>query len=223
MEKKILVWDAPTRVFHWLLAASFAGAYLTAESERWRDVHVMLGYTLAGLIAFRLVWGFVGSRHARFADFAFGPGRIVAYLKLLLSRTPDHYLGHNPAGALAIFLMLGLGVLIVASGIATFYELGGEAFEEVHEVVANAMLAVVFIHVAGVVVSSVLHRENLVRAMVTGCKRGEEPGPAPRRFRVVAALLAAAVAAWLGFGSVSAEGGDGGQVSVTSTRGQHDD
>lgn len=107
MKMKILVWDLPTRWFHWLLALSFAGAWFTSESERYSDLHVMLGYTLLGLIAFRLVWGAVGTQHARFADFAFSPAKVVQYVKSLLSGKPEHYLGHNPAGAVAIFLLLG--------------------------------------------------------------------------------------------------------------------
>lgn len=224
MEKKILVWDAPTRVFHWLLAASFAGAFLTAESERLRDVHVMLGYTLFGLIGFRLVWGFVGSRHARFSDFAYGPRRVIAYLKSLFSGSPEHHLGHNPAGAVAIFLMLGLGVALAVSGLATFYEVGGDWLEEFHEGVANTMLAVVAIHVAGVFLSSLLHRENLVRSMVTGYKSGGEDSKPARRFRVVAALLAAAVAGWLALGSVNAgQDSAGGSARAERSGGDHDD
>ena len=95
-ESSILVWDLPLRLFHWLLAAAFAGAFVTAESERWRDVHVMLGYTTLALIAFRVAWGFIGTRYARFASFAFGPSRVVSYLRSLATRTPHHYTGPNP-------------------------------------------------------------------------------------------------------------------------------
>ncbi len=171
MLQRILVWDIPTRVFHWSLALSFAGAYLTAESERYRDIHVALGYLLFGLIAFRLVWGFIGTAYARFGSFRFSPSQVVAYLRSLLSPQPQHYVGHNPAGALAIFLLLALGLLISVSGLGLYWELGDEdLFEELHEIAANLMLAVVFIHIAGVVLSSVLHKENLVRSMFTGYK-----------------------------------------------------
>ena len=78
--RKVLVWDAPVRVFHWLMVFSFAGAYLTAESERWRLLHVSLGYTMAGLVAFRIVWGLIGTRHARFSDFVRGPVAIARYV-----------------------------------------------------------------------------------------------------------------------------------------------
>lgn len=181
MRNKILVWDLPTRVFHWLLAASFIGAFLTAESEYWRDIHIALGYTVVGLIGFRLVWGLVGSRYARFSSFAFGPSKVVAYLKSLLGGSPRRYVGHNPAGSWVIYGLLLLGLVTGASGFATYNELGGEWLEELHEGAANAMLALVGVHVAGVLVSSLLHRENLVRSMIDGYKWGE-PGQAIRRY-----------------------------------------
>lgn len=173
LKSKILVWDAPVRVFHWLLVLSFAGAYLTSESERWRLVHVTLGYTLAGLLAFRLVWGLVGTRHARFSSFVRGPTAVLAYLRSMFGGAPAHFTGHNPAGAVAIVLMLCAGAVITATGWATYNEVGGEWLSELHEGAANAMLLVVGVHVAGVVVASRLHHENLVRSMVTGSKTGD--------------------------------------------------
>ncbi len=166
----IFVWDIPTRLFHWSLAASFAGAFLTSESERLRDLHVACGYTVVGLIMFRLLWGLVGSRHARFRDFVRGPATIAAYTRDLLRGRPPHHLGHNPLGGLAILAMLALGLLTGASGWLTYNEVGGEWLEEAHEVLAGTMLGVVVVHVIGVLVSSLLHRENLVRAMITGRK-----------------------------------------------------
>jgi cytochrome b len=171
--KRIMVWDLPTRAFHWLLALSFAGAFLTAESERYRDIHVMLGYTMLGLIAFRLVWGFIGTHYARFSSFMFGPSQVIEYLRSLVRLRPQHYVGHNPAGSWAIWLILLLGVASGASGYAVYNDVGGEFFEELHEGLANTMLAVIFVHIAGVAVSSLLHRENLVKAMITGYKNGE--------------------------------------------------
>lgn len=198
---RIAVWDLPTRIFHWSLALSFAGAFLTAESERWRDVHVMLGYTLLGLIVFRLIWGVVGSRYARFSSFLAGPGKIKTYLASLLQGRPEHHVGHNPAGALAIVVLLGLGLLIALTGLATYNDIGGEWLEELHEGAANAMLAVVVIHIFGVVVSSFMHRENLVAAMITGDKQGApEQGIGSRYRGVGAALLLALVGAWLAWG-----------------------
>lgn len=169
--RSIRVWDLPTRAFHWSLAASFVVAYVTSESERLRDIHVIAGYALAGLIAFRILWGFVGSTHSRFADFLPTPGKLLAYLKSLLAGRPEHYVGHNPAGAVAIFLLLALGIAAAASGYATYNDIGGHFMEELHETAANGMMALVAIHLAGVVVSSWMHRENLVLAMVTGWKK----------------------------------------------------
>ncbi len=170
-ESRILVWDFPTRAFHWSLALAFAVAWASAESERWRDIHVMAGYTMLGLVAFRLLWGLVGTRYARFSSFAYGPRRVLAYLRSLLTRSPEHYVGHNPAGSWAIYGLLALSALAIASGYAAYEEWGGHWVEEAHEEISEFMVLVVFVHVAGVAVSSLLHRENLVRAMLTGRKR----------------------------------------------------
>ena len=183
MLQRILVWDVPTRVFHWVLALSFAGAYLTAESERYRDIHLALGYLMLGMIVFRLVWGFVGTAYARFAAFAFKPADVVQYMRSLLSSHPQHHVGHNPAGGIAIFLLLALGLLIGLSGLGLYWEFGDEdLFEELHEIAANLMLLVVFVHIAGVLISSVLHKENLVRAMFTGYKQAENAVSIPRTY-----------------------------------------
>lgn len=169
---KILVWDAPTRLFHWLMVLSFAGAYITSEGERWRLVHVTLGYTMGGLLAFRIVWGLVGTRYARFSNFVRGPQAVMAYLRSLHDRSPQHFIGHNPAGAIAIVLLIVTGTVIVASGWATYNEVGGEWLSELHELAGNAMLLIVGAHIAGVAIATYLHRENLARSMVTGTKIG---------------------------------------------------
>src|SRR5512145_578805 len=195
MNERVLVWDVPTRVFHWLLALSFAGAFLTADSERMRDLHVLLGYTMVGLVGFRRLWGLFGTRYARFRSFLFSPRELLQYLRSLLTRSPRHYLGHNPAGSLVIFLLLALGIVTGASGWAVYNEVGGEWLEELHEGAAFAMLALVFGHIAGVLVSSLLHRENLVRAMITGRKRGETGQGIGRGHAWLATLLLATVAA----------------------------
>jgi len=198
--KRILVWDLPTRAFHWLLALSFAGAFLTAESERFRDIHVMLGYTMLGLIGFRLVWGLVGTRYARFGSFLFGPAAVRDYLKSLLTLRPQHYLGHNPAGSWAIWLILLLGVVTGASGYAVYSDFGGEMLEELHEGAANFMLAVIVVHVAGVLVSSLVHRENLVKAMITGYKNGEPAlGIRSAHWLMAVGMVAGVAALWMKF------------------------
>lgn len=198
--RRVLIWDAPVRVFHWLMVFSFAGAWLTAESERWRLLHVSLGYTMAGLVAFRIVWGFIGPRTARFASFVRGPKAVVAYLKALLHGRPEHHSGHNPAGALAIVGLLALTVGVTGTGWMQFNDIGGggEWLEEAHELLANTLMALVAVHVAGVLLASRLHHENLVAAMFTGCKSvaaGARPEEALRSaWRSVAVLMALAVA-----------------------------
>lgn len=200
MSQRILVWDVPTRVFHWLLALSFCGAYMTAESERYRDIHVVFGYTLLGLVGFRLLWGGVGTRYARFRSFLFKPGEVAAYALSLLKGKPVRYVGHNPLGSVAIWLLLGSAILSCASGLLLFEDVGGDALEELHELVSDAMLSIVLIHLAGVVLSSVLHRENLARAMVTGFKSaGPEQGIDRSHLWLGVIMLIAVVAFWTGY------------------------
>ena len=191
--RKILIWDAPIRVFHWLMVLSFAGAYLTAESERWRLVHVTLGYTMAGLVAFRVLWGLVGTRHARFSSFVRGPAAIARYLRGLVGGRPEHHAGHNPAGALAIIALLGMTLVVTAAGWATYNEVGGHWLEELHEGAANVMLGIVGVHVAAVVLASWLHRSNLIGAMLTGRRLGSPQDGVRSAWRSVALLMLVAV------------------------------
>ncbi|MES2944627.1 MAG: cytochrome b/b6 domain-containing protein [Pseudomonadota bacterium] len=188
-EQKILVWDAPVRLFHWLMVLSFAGAYLTAESDQWRLLHVTLGYTLGGLVAFRVIWGLMGTRYARFSAFLRGPAALVRYLRSLAGPRPEHHTGHNPAGAVAIVLMLLTSVAMVATGWANYNDVGGEWVGELHEGAANFMLLLVFVHVAGVLLASFLHRENLVKAMVTGHKSGQPEQSIRRAWYPVALVM----------------------------------
>lgn len=200
MLQRVLVWDLPTRVFHWTLAASFAGAYLTAESERYRDIHVALGYLMFGLLAFRLVWGFVGTTYARFGSFACQPAAVVCYVRSLFSPQPEHHVGHNPVGGVAIFLLLLLGLLISISGVGLYWEFGDEeVWEELHEIAANLMLLVVFVHIAGVLVSSVLHKENLVRSMLSGYKTADTEAGITRAHVGLGVIMLVAVVAFLWF------------------------
>lgn len=193
---QVLVWDAPVRVFHWLTVLCFAGAWLTAESERWRLAHVTLGYTLAGLVVFRLLWGLVGTKHARFVNFVRGPAAVMAHVRELVKGQVEHPAGHNPAGALAIVALLGLAVAVSASGWALFDGPGGEWLEDAHEAAASLMLALVGVHVAAVALSSWLGRDKLLRAMVTGRKPVAPAEGIRHAWRSVAALMVVAV---LGF------------------------
>jgi cytochrome b len=192
---KILVWDLPTRLFHWLLAGSFAVAYITAEVEGWENVHFTAGFTLLGLIVFRVVWGLLGSRYARFSEFAYKPGQVLDYVRNIKSR---HHLGHNPLGSMAVFGLLGLGLLTALTG-WLMYLSGSELLEEPHELAANAMLALVCLHVAGVVISSKLHGENLSRAMATGQKKGNPQDAIRSAHPLVAAILLVSVLGFWGY------------------------
>jgi len=217
--KRILVWDLPTRAFHWLLAASFLGAFVTAESERYRDIHVVLGYTVLGLVAFRLLWGVVGTRYARFSSFPIAPRRVVRYLKSLVTRAPQHHVGHNPAGSLAIYAILALAVLAAATGYAAYNEIGGEWVAELHEGAANAMLALVFVHIGAVIVSSLIHRENLVAAMLNGYKKGRPSEGIRSKHRLVAAAVLLATAGfWAGGAGLLP---DGMGIPITAAVSQH--
>jgi len=195
---RILVWDWPVRLGHWLLAGGFVLAWLTSESEEMRLVHTFAGGTVVGVVLFRLVWGLVGTRHARFASFVRGPGAAFGYLKGLLTGRAPHATGHNPAGGWAIVTLLALGLLSGASGWLTYNEIGGEVFEELHEGLATAMLVLALVHLAGVVVGSLAHRENLARAMLTGLKRGaaEQAIPGARPLAAIALAGWVALCAW---------------------------
>lgn len=196
MTQRILVWDLPTRVFHWSLAASFLVAYLTGESERWASLHFVAGYTLLGLLLFRLLWGFTGTPYARFASFVPTPKAVISHLAALRERRPGHPVGHNPAGAVAIFALLGLGLVSGISGWLFIAMGGGEWLEEIHEGAAALMLAVVGLHIAGVLVVSRLQGQNLILSMLNGRQPGNREQAIAHNRPVVALLL---VASLLGF------------------------
>lgn len=185
----ILVWDWPVRIGHGLMVGGFGLAWLTAESERWRLVHVWAGAVVVAVALFRLAWGFCGTRHARFQSFVRGPMAVRRYLTGLLTGNPEHHTGHNPAGAWAIVALLGLALLAGGSGWAHYNELGGEWVESLHEGLAEAMLMVVLTHVGGVLLGSWLHGENLVRAMLNGRKVGALDEAITRSRAAVAVLM----------------------------------
>ena len=217
--RTVTVWDPLVRVFHGLLVAAFFIAYFTEDELL--NVHVWAGYTVGCIVVLRVVWGFVGPKHARFSDFIFGPWKVLGYLLAMIRFRAERYMGHNPAGgAMVVALLIGLAAT-VWSGLETYAieenagplagamvvmradagtspsapvrlaseegedeglegserrnEGGAEDnfWEEVHEVLANLMLVLVIAHILGVFLASVEHRENLVRAMVTGRKRAE--------------------------------------------------
>ncbi|MEJ6781452.1 cytochrome b/b6 domain-containing protein [Aminobacter sp. Piv2-1] len=170
MPATVKVWDPFVRVFHWSLVASLAVAWLAADETR--IVHDLAGYAAGALVASRLVWGLIGSRYARFTQFIRRPRKTLGYARDVLAGREARYLGHNPLGGVMIVWLLGAVAAVAVTGWLQTTDMfwGIEWVEEAHEVAANLMLALVGLHVAGVVFSSIRHRENLVRAMLTGRK-----------------------------------------------------
>lgn len=181
---EIKVWDPVVRWFHWLLVAAFFTAYITEEDAL--TVHVWAGYTVGALLVVRLVWGFIGTRHARFSDFVTRPGQALRYLADSARLNARRYIGHNPIGGLMVVaLMLSLlGTVISGLGIYGIEQQAGplagmlagagsweDGLEEIHELFANFTLLLVFVHISGVLLESLIHRENLVKSMFTGRKR----------------------------------------------------
>ena len=165
------VWDVFVRVFHWSQAVVIGAAWVTADGPKWP--HEALGYGLAALVAARIVWGLVGTRHARFADFVRGPSAVLAYLSDLRHGRERRYLGHNPAGGAMIVALLAVtaGTILTGWLQTTDRFWGSSVMEEIHEAGAILILVLVGLHVCGVAFESVRHRENLVLAMITGRKR----------------------------------------------------
>lgn len=167
----VKVWDPFVRVFHWSLAALFLLAYVTGDEIE--NVHIIAGYTIAALLALRIVWGIVGPRHARFSDFVRSPRAVLVYLRdVALLRAP-RFIGHNPAGGamvVALIVML-IGTCVTGYMMTTNAYWGSESFEEVHETLANLTVGLIVVHILGVLIASFEHRENLVKAMITGRKR----------------------------------------------------
>lgn len=172
-KQAVLVWDFPVRVFHWLLVVSFAGAWLTSESEAQQMLHYAFGYSAVALVVFRLVWGLVGTRYARFSQFMKSPAETIRHFKSLLSREKHPGLGHNPAGAWAMLTLMVLVLLIGITGYLNVKEFYGDSMEEAHELLANIILGVVAIHVFAAIVMGWWQKENLVLSMLTGKKQGD--------------------------------------------------
>ncbi len=195
----IKVWDLPVRLFHWSLVFAFAIAFISGENELW--VHDYAGYAVLGLVLFRIVWGFLGTQHARFSNFVYSPRDVLDYLTTLVKGKPQHYLGHNPAGG---WMVIALLASLLIAGISGWqldeaedqqpavtasaslessdnhrgeisaqhaHQHGDSAWEAVHEISVHVCLLLVFVHVLGVIVSSYLHKEALVKAMITGYKK----------------------------------------------------
>ena len=168
----VRVWDPLVRIFHWSLVTAFLTAWFAEGGER---VHDTAGYVVLGLVAVRVVWGLIGTRHARFTDFVPTPAGLLAYLRDLATGEAPRHLGHNPAGGAMIVALLAMVALTAGSGwlLITDRFWGSDWVEALHRGAAWLTLALIGCHVTGVLVSSLLHRENLVVAMLTGRKRAE--------------------------------------------------
>jgi cytochrome b len=214
--RRILVWDVPTRLFHWLLVAAFVAQWFTQDDARLLDYHVFAGYTIGLLILFRLLWGLVGTRYARFSNFAFGPRAGLHHLRATFAGRHERHLGHNPAGAWSIFGMFALGLATVVTGMLALggaKQLGplrgvlgyarGDTLAVVHKYLAWSMLALVALHILGVLLASRAERENLALSMIVGTKGPVTmgvfdgvPAAAPAAFVL---LLVASAGAWAYF------------------------
>jgi cytochrome b len=172
VKQAIMVWDMPVRVFHWLLVICFAGAWLSSESERLAMIHYAFGYTACLLVLIRLIWGVIGTRYARFNQFLKSPKAVLGHFMAMLRGHPHHDVGHNPAGGLVMFALMLLILLIGLTGYLSVKEFLGDFASEAHEAVASLVLGLVIIHVIAAIGMSLLERQNLVRSMVTGKKRG---------------------------------------------------
>jgi len=165
------VWDPLVRIAHWTLVAGVAVAWATGDALQ--TPHEIAGYLATGVVGTRILWGFIGPRHARFADFVRGPATVLAYLADMLAGRERRHRGHNPAGAVMIIALmatvLGLGLTGWLGTTDRFW--GAGWLEATHEILANGLLLLIALHVGGVLLASLREGDNLVRAMVTGRKR----------------------------------------------------
>lgn len=209
-EQRVKVWDIAVRIFHWSLVVLFFAAYFSGEEESL--FHVYAGYGVFALVAFRIVWGIVGTQHARFSDFIYGSAATLQYVKSLFSAKPIHYLGHNPLGGWMAIALLVCLIGVCWSGLETYGSQGqgplamhgdqvvssamandnqkeyrserktkknkaeGDKFwKEIHEALSNLTLFLVILHIIGALIASAVHRENLIKAMITGYKTRQAP------------------------------------------------
>lgn len=209
-EESIVVWDLLVRVFHWALVIFFIVAYFSGDDDNtW---HIYSGYIVLGLVVFRIIWGVIGTRYARFSNFIYSPRKVINYAKSLIQGQPEHYVGHNPAGGYLIIALLLSLLVVTLSGLKLYAleegrglfagnaaknsaevslvqktlisqsdnenaeeeedeEEGEEFWEELHEAASNFTVFLIFIHITGVLISSRLEKQNLVKAMFTGRKK----------------------------------------------------
>lgn len=179
------VWDRFLRFFHWSLVLCFVTAFLSGERHA-SMLHELVGYMLCLLLVARIYWGFKGGRYSRFASFLFPIRETLDYARAMFKGNPGHYFGHNPAGALMVFMLFGMLLLIFVSGTLSLGTIDFDgplaflanrvsdetsyAFRHLHHFLTHAALVLVGLHLLGVLVGSIQHKENLVKAMITGQK-----------------------------------------------------
>ncbi len=189
---RCLVWDIPTRLAHLLLIIGFLGAFILAEAGEHGPLfvlHMVLGLLVALIAILRILWGIVGTRYARFSSFSWRPSALLSYLRNLVSGGDASHVGHNPATSYATIAMLALALGIAASGLMMTRGFG-EELEDLHEVLALALLAIAAVHVAGVLFHVVRHRDDLVRSMVDGRKAAARQSESASPARAAGATLA---------------------------------
>ena len=194
----VLIWDLPTRIFHWLLSAGFIAAAVLSlalgEESPLFPYHAIIGLTIALMVCLRVIWGVAGTRYAQFGTFIFGPGAVIEYMKGTLVGGGKRYIGHNPGSALAIFALLALVLAMAVTGIMMAQ--GNESVKELHEILAWFAVGVAVVHVLGVALHTIRHRENITLSMIHG-KKHAEPSVAISSAKPVIAILFLAIAgAW---------------------------
>lgn len=194
---KILVWDLSTRFFHWAFAlcvtAAFFFATAVGEHSPLFPLHMIFGIAATFLLVLRVVLGVFGSRHSRFVNFPLRPDEAVRYFVGALTGSARRYVGHNPGSALAALAMFILVPLVTYTGIGN----GGEAAEDVHGVLAYALLAAIGVHLLGLILHSIRHRENIALSMVNGRKEAEATEVPAREHRLAGVAFAAIATAWI--------------------------
>ncbi len=195
LSKRMMSWDAAVMVSHWLLAICFLGAVITQDSEKFRLLHVTMGYTMFGLVAFRLVWGFIGGKYARFNSIYPRIKKVIEYLKSLFTAEPQAFIGFHAIGFLAAYLLLAVILMVTISGYIVYEELGPDLFEDLHETLGNLLIAIVVIHIGGVVINAVIQKMKLAMSTEqTGAARRVAASiERSRPYKWMAALIILAV------------------------------
>lgn len=168
--RSIKVWDLPVRICHWVLAgAVLANLAITEEGS---SSHELVGYIVAGVVVFRLIWGLIGTKHARFTDFFPTPSRLKAHFNALMEGKNTQELGHNPFAALMMFVLWGL---VLTLGITGYFQVemahSPHWLEEIHEVAANSLIPCIILHIFAAIAMSYISKVNLIKAMITGKKQ----------------------------------------------------